>query len=138
MDGGAELPGKNADEDPEVLAPYIAALEDTARPALDTVWLDTGALRITGAIPPGRLVAVRMNADAGWHAVQDGREIPIEVDNLGFMVVHAAASDEASIEMRYRAGVEPRLMAAISVLAWIGALGGLIVWRRRSDSTTTN
>ena len=83
------------------------------------------------------MIAVRINADPGWHATQDGREIPVETDNLGFMVLHAAPSAAARIEMQYRVGAEPT-MAAVSAMAWIGALGGLFVWRRRLGSTTTN
>ena len=91
-----------------------------------------------GAAEAGRLVAVRMNADPGWHATEDGREIPIEPDNLGFMVLRPGASAATHIELRYRVGAEPRIMAAICVLAWIGAVAGLFLWRKHSDSPTTN
>jgi hypothetical protein len=101
-------------------------------------WRGTEVLAIDGEVTPGRLVAVRMNADSGWHALQDGREIPLEPDNLGFMVLHAAAASATHIEMRYRAPAEPRIMAAVSLLAWIGALTGLYLCRKPSDSRTTN
>jgi hypothetical protein len=134
----AELPGKEADTHPQVLEPYIAALEDPARPVLRTVWRDTRTLQIDGAVEAGRLVAVRMNADPGWHAVQDGRGIPLETDNLGFMVLRPAAAPATHIEMQYRVGAEPRIMVAVSVLSWIGALAALFLWRKRSASATTN
>ena len=134
----AELPGRDADKHPQVLEPYIAAMEDAARPVLRTAWRDNNTLEIEGAAEAGRLVAVRMNADPGWHATEDGREIPIEPDNLGFMVLRPAARSATWIEMRYRVGAEPRIMAAVSALAWIGALATLFLWRKRSDSATTN
>ena len=134
----AELPGREADKHPQALEPYVAALEDPARPVLDTVWRDTNTLQIAGAIPPGRMVAVRINADSGWHAVQDGRDIPWETDNLGFITLHPAVSGGTHIEMQYYAPAEARVMAALSAISWIGAVAGLFLWRKRSDSATTN
>ena len=125
-----ELPGKDAPARPWVLEAYIAALEDPARPALRTRWLDTDTLAIDGAAPPGRLVAVRVNADPGWQAFQDGRATPIETDNLGFMVLRPTAAAATHIELRYRATAEPRLMAALSALSWLAALAALFLWRK--------
>ena len=133
-----ELPGMQPDEHPQALDRYIAAIEDAGRPVLKTAWRNATNLNIDGAVTPGRLVAVRMNADPGWHAMQDGREITMEQDNLGFVVLHAAESAATHIELQYGSTAEPKIMAAISALAWAGALGGLILWRKRSASTTTN
>jgi hypothetical protein len=132
-----ELPGKDAPTRPWVLEPYIAALEDPARPALQTRWLGADTLVIDGAAPPGRLVAVRVNADPGWQAFQDGRAIPIEIDNLGFMVLRPAAAAATHIELRYRATAEPRIMAALSAFSWMAALAALFLWRKPLASPTT-
>jgi hypothetical protein len=132
-----ELPGKDAPARPWVLEPYIAALEDPARPALQTRWLGPDTLAIDGAAPPGRLVAVRVNADPGWQAFQDGRAIAIETDNLGFMVLRPAAAAATHIELHYRATAEPRLMAVLSALSWIAALAALILWRKPLASPKT-
>ena len=134
----AELPGRDADEHPEALELYIAAMEDSARSVLHSTWRDNNTLEIDGKVDNGRLVALSMNSDPGWHASQDGREIPVETDNLGFIILRAAPSPATHIEMRYRVGAEPRMMAAICVLAWIGAAAGLFLWRKHSASTTTN
>ena len=138
LTGAEELAAKEAADHPQLLASYVAAIEDPARPVLQTAWRDNNTLEIEGPVTGGRMVAIQMNADPGWHATEDGREIGIEADNLGFMVLHAAASSAARIEMQYRAPAEPRIMAAISALAWISALAGLFLWRKRSDSTTMN
>jgi hypothetical protein len=130
-----ELPGKDAAEHPQVLEPYIAALEDASRPALRTIWRDPGRLDIDGPVAAGRLVAVTVNADPGWHAAAEGREIPVEKDNLGFMVLRPMGA-ATHIEMQYRAPAEPRIMAVVSALSWLGAL--YFLWRKRSDSATTN
>jgi hypothetical protein len=132
----SELPGKDAADHPQVLEPYIAALEDAARPVLRTVWRDVNRLEIDGPVAAGRLVAVRVNADPGWHAAQEGRAIPMEKDNLGFVVLRPVADAAAHIEMQYRAPAEPRIMAAVSALSWMGAL--FFLWRKRSDLATTN
>jgi hypothetical protein len=134
----AELPGNDPADHPQALDPYVAAIEDPARPVLHTVWRDTNTLAIEGAVDPGRLVSVAMNADPAWHAVEDGGEIPVEADKLGFVVLRATASPAAHIVMRYRVGAEPRTMAAISAVSWIGSLAALIIWRKRSGSATTN
>ena len=133
-----ELPGQDAAAHPWVLERYIAAMEDAARPVLQTRWLRTDALAIDGAAPAGRLVAVRVNADPGWRAAQDGHRIPIETDNLGFMVLRPSAAAATHIELEYRATAEPRFMAAVSALAWIAAFAALIIWRKPSALPTTN
>ena len=51
-----ELPGQDAAAKPWVLERYIAAMEDAARPVLQTRWLRTDALAIDGTAPPGRMV----------------------------------------------------------------------------------
>jgi len=134
----AELPGPDPAKNPQVLEPYIAAMEDPIRPVLRTAWRDNNTFEIEGAVDAGRRIALSMNADPGWHALQEDRPIPIETDTLGFMVLRPAASAATRIELRYRVGAEPRIMAAIGALAWIGAVGALFVWRKRSDSATTN
>ncbi|MGB7722847.1 MAG: hypothetical protein WBL65_23310, partial [Bryobacteraceae bacterium] len=83
------------------------------------------------------LVAVRVNADPGWRAFQDGRAIPIEIDNLGFMVLRPAAAAATHIELHYRATAEPRLMAVLSALSWLAALAALFLCRKPLSSPTT-
>jgi uncharacterized membrane protein YfhO len=100
--------------------------------------LGADTLAIDGAAPPGRLVAVRVNADPGWQAFQDGRALPIEIDNLGFMVLRPAAAAATHIELHYRATAEPRLMTALSALSWMAALAALFLWRKPLASPTTN
>jgi 6-pyruvoyl-tetrahydropterin synthase related domain len=137
--GNDELPGEDAAAHPWVLERYIAAMEDPARPVLQTRWRKTTALTIDGAVPAGRLVAVRVNADPGWRAAQDGHTIPIETDNLGFMLLRPAAAAATHIELEYRATAEPRIMAVICALTWIAAFAALIfIWRKPSALPTTN
>jgi hypothetical protein len=101
-------------------------MEDPARPVLQTRWMDPSALDVTGAAPPGQLMAVQVNADPGWRATQDGREIAITRDTLGFMVLHPSASAAARVELRYHGTIEQRIMALVSVVAWIVSLWALV------------
>ncbi|HEX7598329.1 MAG TPA: hypothetical protein VF518_08945, partial [Polyangia bacterium] len=97
----------------DVLARYVAAIEDSSRPALDSRWIDTNTFAVTGPAPPGTLVAIQVNADPGWRATQDGREIAITRDTLGFVVLHPSPAAATRIELRFRGTIEQRLMAAL-------------------------
>jgi uncharacterized membrane protein YfhO len=84
---------------------------------------------MTGAVRPGDVVSVQVNADRGWRARQDGREIDITQDKLGFIVLHPAPSAATRIELHYWGTVEQRVMAVLCGMTWILALTAL--WRAR-------
>ena len=105
-----------------VLAPYVAAMD--ALPKLTSAWTG-GEFRISGAIEPDRLVAVAMSHDGGWQAKQGDQEIEILKDDLGFMMLRAKPAPNAEIVMSYRGNAEPYLMAAVSLLVWLGAFAWL-------------
>jgi hypothetical protein len=126
-----EIPDSDARDHHEVLTRYVAAIDDPARPALHTQWIGTGTLAMTGAAPPGHLVAIQVNADPGWSATQDGREIPITQDKLGFVVLHPSPAAATRIELRFRGTIEQRIMAAVSALAWLTCLFALFRWGTR-------
>lgn len=121
-----EFPDKGFREHPQVLARYVAAIGDAARPALHVTWADTSALDVTGPVRPGDLVSLQVNADPGWRATQDGREISVEQDALGFIVLQAAPAAATRLELRYRGTAEQRVMAAVCGIAWVAALGVLL------------
>ena len=117
-----EIPQLDVRQHREALTRYVAAIEDAARPALRARWIDTSGLAMTGPAPPGHLVAVQVNADPGWRATQDGHEIPITQDKLGFVVLHPAPAATTRIELRFQGTLEQRIMAALCALAWIASL----------------
>lgn len=136
-----ELPDSDVRDHPQSLVPYVAAMEDATRPVLGFQWTDTSTFAVTGPVPAGELVSVQVNADPGWRATQDGQAIPITQDRLGFLTLHPSPSADTWIELRYRGTLEQRIMAGVSALAWAGALFALWkgnLWRKRSDSMTTN
>ena len=124
-----EIPQLDVRQHSEALTRYVAAIEDPARPALRTRWIDTSTLAMTGPAPPGELVAVQVNADPGWRATQDGHGIPITQDKLGFVVLHPTPAATMRIELRFQGTLEQRIMAALSALAWIACL--VAWWGRR-------
>ena len=109
---------------------YALPPHSLAHPALHTQWIDTGTLAITGATPPGHPIAVQVNADPGWRATQDGREIPITQDALGFVVLHPTPAAATRIELHFRGTAEQRVMAALCALTWIASLFALFRWGR--------
>ena len=126
-------PGEVADADvrkhPDVLARYVAATEDAARPALAASWADNNRLAIAGTVREGDVVGVQVNADPGWSATQDGREIAMTQDKLGFVVLHPAAAASTRMELHFTGTLEQRLTALLSVLAWCGSF--LWLWHTR-------
>jgi hypothetical protein len=94
-------------------------------PAVPLTWTDPNSFTVAST---GRPITVQVNNTPGWHATQAGREIAITSDGLGFMVLHPAAPGQ--IDLRYHGTLEQRLMAALSALSWIGAVGLLVRHRR--------
>src|SRR5664279_1485593 len=53
-----EIPNSDVREHHDALTRYVAAIEDPSRPELRSEWIGTSTLAMTGAAPPGYLVAV--------------------------------------------------------------------------------
>ncbi len=115
----------------EVLEPYVKALLDPARPALQFAWQGTSDATITGAFPPGYHVAVAVSFDDGWEAWQDGRPIQLVRNELGFFTLTPQAAAQSTLELHYRTPLETRLCALLSALSWFGCL---LFWRRNRRS----
>jgi hypothetical protein len=120
-----EIPGSEA-RGQEALARYAGAIDDAARPALGSRWSGAGTLVIEGAAPPGSVVAVQVNADPGWRATQDGGEVPISEDGLGFVVLHPRAATATHMELRFGGTTEQRVMAALCAVTWMACLAALL------------
>jgi hypothetical protein len=128
----SELSAGGDPDGDRVLSRYVAAIEDPARPALHVEWTNPSALEIIGPVPTGLLVSLQVNSDPGWQARQDGREIAVTQDALGFLVLHPAPSPATSVELRYRGTGEQRIMAVLSAATWLVALFAL--FRRRAKA----
>lgn len=117
-----EVPGAAAPRTPTAMSDYVAAIGDRSRPQLLVKWLDGSRVSVSGTVPPGDVVSLQVNADPGWHATQNGREIPLAADGFGFLVVHALPAAQTTIELDYRGTRQQRVFAALSVAAWLVAL----------------
>ena len=106
----------------EVLSDYVKAMDDPSRPKLTWKWLDNNHLQIQGDIPEDYRLALAVNHDAGWAAVQGTRAIPVFTNQLGFITLHPTPQQNATIDLYYSAGAEPKLFAIISLAVWIGCL----------------
>ena len=53
-----------------------------------------------------------------------------EVSSNGVILVRARSSAQSRITLRYEGTLEPRVMAAVSGLAWVLAIGALFRRRR--------
>jgi hypothetical protein len=120
-----EIPHADVREHHEELSRYVAAIGDASRPALLSRWTRAGKLTMRGPATPGHVIAVQVNADPGWRATQDGREIEITQDALGFVVLHPRPAPVTRIDLDFHGTMEQRLMAALSALAWITCLVAL-------------
>jgi hypothetical protein len=127
----SELPDQDVLEHPDSMRKYVMGREDAARPALRVAWQGVSRLAINGPVRAGDLVAVQVNAAEGWKATQDGREVPLTADRLGFVVVHPSPAAQTRIELAFHGTAEQRLMATLGAIAWIGAIAVRIRARRR-------
>ncbi len=112
------------------LRPFLAAIEDPAQPRLTADWRGPSEMVIKGPAPPGMRMHVQVSYDPGWQAWQDGRAIPVEQDQLGQLSLLARPAEEATVLLRFLPTREQELMAALSALAWLASLAGLVAARR--------
>jgi hypothetical protein len=127
--------------DTKAIQPYLAALDDASYPAADFHWRAPGDAVIAADLKPEHILSVQITWDKGWKAYAGGRRVHAWGDKLGQMVVEPACSGPCTVELKYDGGTEGIYARAIHRLALAG--GGLwilvvILWRKRSDLTTTN
>jgi hypothetical protein len=106
----------------EYLGPFIAALHDTARPRLQEHWNGPGSLSLAGTIPADMLVSVMISYDPGWYATQGGKQIPIEKDGAGYMILRAEPAAHSEINLRYGGSSQQKVFTAASGIGWLVAL----------------
>lgn len=79
-------------------------------------WVDPGQAEISNLRFTER-VLVRVSADPGWQAWQDGRELRIERDASGFMLLTPV--NLGRIDLRFGPTTEQVAFAVISMAAWL-------------------
>jgi hypothetical protein len=110
---------------------FSEAIDDPKRPKLKSTWEKNSRLVIEGTIPRKMLVSVKANFDPGWRAAQNGEELDIRPDEMGFMVVTPQAGEQARITLRFGPTGEVLACAGVSAAAWLGLAAWTWWWRRR-------
>jgi hypothetical protein len=110
---------------------YVAALERTDLPLAEWQWEGRNRARIRAQVEGDQVVSVQVNYHPGWHAIANGRAVPIFRDGLGLMYLQPNCNGPCAVELRYDGGWEYRLCWGLSA----AALLGVAVWilRRRRD-----
>jgi hypothetical protein len=126
--------------------PYLAALDDPALPVADLRWRAPSAATVTADLRPEHLLSIQISWTPGWHASVNGEPRRAWGDKLNQMVVEPRCSGPCTVELAYDGGAEGRVSRWLSHLAlaagmlWIvvAQWGSRWLWRKRSDSPTTN
>lgn len=95
--------------------PYVNALLDPARPALDFRWDNARHATITGALPQGMHVAFAIPWDPNFRAYQNGVPVPVRANSTGLMVTEPLPAASNSLELRFEPSWEERGCAILSL-----------------------
>jgi hypothetical protein len=120
------------------LAPYLRALHDPALPPASFTWTTGHSAAIRADLRPEHLLSVQIAWDHGWTARVNGEPRRTWADKLGQMVVEPHCSGPCTVELGYDGGAEAIAARWVSRFALAGGLLWILLWRKRSDSPTTN
>jgi hypothetical protein len=125
--------------DTEPLAGYARALEDPAYPIVDARWLNQHTISIDANLEPKQIVSLQMNYWTGWEASANGRFIPAQKDNLGFLYIEPGCAGPCAIMLKYTGGREANVLLFtrwITIAGWLGYLAVIRRLRRGRNSET--
>jgi hypothetical protein len=121
-----------------LLQPYLRALHDPSLPAASFRWTTPHSAIIQSDLRPEHLLSVQVTWDQGWSARVDGHPRRTYADKLGQMVVEPHCTGPCTVELSYDGGAEALAAHWLSRLALAGGVLGILLWRKRSDSTRMN
>jgi len=125
MNGLAKIQGG---DDLDGLTRYAALVENPAQNAASLTWRGFDEAEIDVKTDRGQSVLLQETWDPAWHAFEDGRELPLRIeDKMGFMLIDAPEGDH-KIHMRFETPVENRAGQVLFVLAGI-IVAGLAIRR---------
>lgn len=114
-----ELP---KDKYKESLPRYFEAIQDRTRARLVMREVQPSLWEISGSVPAGYAVSVAMNADPGWRAYQDGKELAVASNGLGMILLRPEARANTRLVLEYAGTGQQKLFAAVSALVWIASI----------------
>jgi hypothetical protein len=120
------------------LAPYLHALHDPSMPPASFRWTSQHSAIIQSDLRSEHLLSVQVAWDQGWTARVNGQPRRTWADKLGQMVVEPRCTGPCTVALSYDGGAEALLARWVSRLALAAGVLWILLWRKRSDSTTTN
>jgi hypothetical protein len=110
--------------DIEPVRPYVAALEDAARPLATLTWRSRHEAVISARMEKADLLSIQIGYHSGWKASVDGQPRRVRGDNLGQLVVEPECDGACTVALQYNGGIE----SAWARLLSIGTLLGFATW----------
>jgi hypothetical protein len=110
------------------LMPYVAAIEDGARPKLEERWTNPSEAVIRGALGPQDVISVQTAYHPGWHASVNGSSRAVGSDGLGFLAISPQCSGDCVVHLSYDGGAEMRVMRCLSLLTVMAAVAWFL-WK---------
>lgn len=126
----AKMPENGLDIGP--LEPYVAALEDPARPAAEFRWTTTSTAEIHAMVPRGDIVSLQVPYHAGWRALSSGHPVPLSKDALGLMVLTPDCNGPCAISLTFNEAGEAIILNLVSTAAWLTAILAIYFQQRRA------
>ena len=75
-------------DDTDTLTKYVAAVEDPAHPAATLAWQGPDQADVEAMVSPGEAILLQETWDPAWHAIENGRELPLRLEPvMGFMLI---------------------------------------------------
>jgi len=99
---------------------YVAAMDDPQRPQLRTTWKSNNQIEITGQVPAGMWITLRVSHHPRWTATQDGEPVEIASDKMGFILLKPRPANETKLVLEYHGSTQQYLFTVISGLSWCG------------------
>jgi hypothetical protein len=135
----SDLPGvRPPGYDSAPLAPYLHALHDPALPPASFRWKTQHSAVVQADLRPEHLLSVQITWDQGWTARVNGEPRRTWADPLGQMVVEPHCAGPCTVELGYDGGSEAFVARWVSRFALAAGVLWILLWRKRSDSPTTN
>jgi hypothetical protein len=119
----------NTGGDLETLKKYVSVIE-APQPETPVVWSGFDALTLKATVGEGQSVLLQETYDPAWHAYENGKPLPIRMEQpMGFMLIDAGPGAHA-IDMRFETPLDNRIGQVLLVISMLTA-GGLVVRNRK-------
>ena len=101
---------------------YVSVIENPDQPLTAVTWKGFDEVTVSATTAPHQSVLLQETYDPGWHAYEQGREIPVRQEPvMDFMLLDVGPGAHA-ITMRFETPLENRAGAGISVISLIAVL----------------